>query len=148
MRIKVVSDRCMGCRSCEMACASNHTLEATRGRINGSPRIWVRHGQVRRGGNEGSKPIVVTCHHCAKPRCLDACISGAIYVDPSGRVLYDQGRCTGCWKCVTACPFGAIGRDDKAARILKCDLCSQLSEPACVAACNVGALELDLGRKG
>jgi carbon-monoxide dehydrogenase iron sulfur subunit len=147
MRIKVILDRCVGCRSCEMACASSHSTEATKGRTRVQPRIRVQHGQVRRGGVGGSRPYVVTCRHCAKPRCLDACISGAIYIDPSGKVLYDPDRCVGCWMCIMVCPFGAIHRDVKAKRIIKCDLCAHRSAPACVSACKVGALELDPGRK-
>jgi carbon-monoxide dehydrogenase iron sulfur subunit len=148
MRIKVISDRCLGCRSCEMACSSSHSPGGIRGRTTVPPRIWVHPGQVRGGHVEGSKPYIVTCHHCAKPKCLDACISGAIFSDPSGKVLYDQDKCVGCWKCITVCPFGAIDRDVKAKKIIRCDLCAQRSEPACVVACKVGALVLDPGRKG
>lgn len=147
MRIKVISDRCVGCRSCEMACAAAHSPDATKGRTMMLPRIQVKHGLVRRGNVEEMKPFVVTCHHCAKPRCLDACISGAIFIDPSGKMFYDPTKCVGCWMCIMICPFGAISRDVKGKKIIKCDLCAHRSEPACVTACKVRALELDPGRK-
>jgi Fe-S-cluster-containing dehydrogenase component len=67
-------------------------------------------------------------------------------------VQVDQGKCIGCEFCVQACPFGVIvlakcsGRDapDSARVVIKCDLCANRLaeglEPACVAACPVGAL--------
>jgi carbon-monoxide dehydrogenase iron sulfur subunit len=53
-------------------------------------------------------------------------------------VTIDDERCTGCFACIDACPFGAVlTRDSKA---VKCDLCEGAAELSCVLACKCGAL--------
>ncbi|RLE10361.1 electron transfer flavoprotein subunit alpha [Candidatus Aerophobetes bacterium] len=48
-------------------------------------------------------------------------------------------KCTGCKKCISACPFSAITVEDKKARILSnCTFCG-----ACVSACPFGAILLE-----
>ena len=142
MKVKVREDRCIGCKSCEIACARSHSDGSP---VGVAPRIRVKHGQVVRGQKEASRPYVVTCRHCAKPKCVTACISGAIYQDSDGRVLYDRDKCVGCWMCIMVCPFGAIHRDLNAKKVAKCDLCNGHETPACVAACKVNALEIETG---
>ena len=41
--------------------------------------------------------------------------------------------------CVMACPFGGMGIDPVAQRMIKCDLCD--GDPACVRFCDPHALE-------
>jgi len=48
-------------------------------------------------------------------------------------------KCTGCKKCISACPFSALAVEDKKARILSnCTFCG-----ACVSACPFGAILLE-----
>jgi anaerobic carbon-monoxide dehydrogenase iron sulfur subunit len=146
MKVKVRIDRCIGCKSCEMACARRHSDGSP---LGVAPRIRVKHGQVVRAGGEAgaNRPYVITCRHCANAKCVTACIAGAIYQDDKGRVMYDRAKCVGCWMCIMICPFGAIHRDLKEKKVAKCDLCDGREVPACVEACKVGALEIDMGRK-
>jgi len=146
MKVKVRIDRCIGCKSCEMACAKSHSDGSP---LGVAPRLRVKHGQVIRSGDVrvANRPHVITCRHCAKPKCAAACIAGAIYQDEDGRVLYDRDKCVGCWMCIMVCPFGAIHRDLKAKKVAKCDLCDGRKVPACVEACKVDALEIDMGRE-
>jgi len=52
-------------------------------------------------------------------------------------------KCTGCKKCISACPFSAIVVEDKKARILEgCTFCG-----ACVSACPFGAILLEKKEK-
>jgi carbon-monoxide dehydrogenase iron sulfur subunit len=93
---------------------------------------------------EESRPLTfaIQCRHCEDPVCVTACMTGAMTKDPeTGAVLHDKEQCIGCWMCIMVCPYGGIRRDmrdHKAAS--KCDLCLELEEPACVAACPNEAL--------
>jgi carbon-monoxide dehydrogenase iron sulfur subunit len=137
-RIFVDIDRCLGCRSCEIACAVQHTegknlLSLIKAKIRPKPRVKVQ------GDKERNFPL--QCRHCEKPFCVDACIAGGIKKDPkTGLVTMDEDKCVGCWTCVMVCPFGVIrpSKDGKIA--VRCDLCQDEDEPACVVACPTGAI--------
>ena len=93
--------------------------------------------------------FAANCRHCAKPKCVEGCISGAMQRDPeTGVVTSDPSRCVGCRTCVSMCPFGAITAVPAPSGVkpiaLKCDLCGDGAgapgEPSCVAACPNRAL--------
>ena len=72
--------------------------------------------------------FAANCRHCAKPKCVEGCISGAMQRDPeTGVVTSDPSRCVGCRTCVSMCPFGAITVVPAPSGVkpiaLKCDLC-------------------------
>ena len=147
--IVVDEERCLGCKSCVIACAMAHSdaatlVEALQAEAPPQPRVHVEPA--------GKYGIPLQCRHCEDAPCLAACPTGAIYRGPNGEtpVLMDRDRCIGCKICMLICPFGAIdiSRDGRA--MIKCDLCIERTEageePACVAACPTGALrfiELD-----
>ncbi len=142
-RVFVDLDKCLGCHSCMIACAVEHSLskdlfKAIREVPFPKPRI-----EVKTAGEEDSFPL--QCRHCEEPYCVDACIAGAIRKDPkTGLVLANEEKCIGCWMCVMACPFGIIrssllpNKEEKVA--VRCDLCQDREIPACVEACPTGAL--------
>jgi len=47
------------------------------------------------------------CNHCDNPPCVFVCPCGASYKDPSGTVLVDSKKCSGCKACMAACPYDA-----------------------------------------
>lgn len=133
------SERCVGCKSCELACAVAHSasrslLQAVRDKERPAKRVFVE--------TSDAQNFPVQCRQCSDHPCVMACMAGAMQVDPqTGLVQVDTSRCVGCWMCVMTCPFGAIAKTSlhKAA---KCDQCQDNNfEPACVKACPTKALE-------
>ncbi|WP_027365450.1 4Fe-4S dicluster domain-containing protein [Desulfotruncus alcoholivorax] len=134
-------DRCLGCRSCELACAAAHSKAGNliKAMLAGERllgRIFV--SQVR------DKKVPLNCRHCEDAPCIDACITGAMHRDSSGVVTNDggSGKCTGCWMCVMVCPYGVIHSDLMERKAVKCDRAclNDGGVPACVSACPTGAL--------
>ena len=137
-RLIIRPDRCIGCRSCELACAlENDGIMAT-----GSSRIAVI-TFMESGAYGLPYHFPTTCRQCADAPCLAACPENAILRDrSSGNVLrIDAQRCTGCRLCIRACPYGAIGFDEKSRTARKCELCH--GTPTCVSICPSGAIQLE-----
>ncbi|MFC1504529.1 4Fe-4S dicluster domain-containing protein [Spirochaetota bacterium] len=142
--ISVEIEKCLGCKTCELACAIEHSetkdLEKTvRSGEKPGYRINVEHYK--------GKSIPVNCSHCEDPMCVIACPSGALKKDAKdGRVTINAEICIGCKMCVQACPFGVITVRKNGKGVLKCDLCIERfehgEEPACVASCPTRALKL------
>jgi carbon-monoxide dehydrogenase iron sulfur subunit len=135
--IYVKPDRCMGCRSCEISCAVQHSEGKTLfSALLESPapmkRLFVE------ATEDVKMPIL--CRHCEDAPCLNACISGCLYKDENGFVRRKKERCIGCWTCMMVCPFGVVTRDVNKHLAVKCDRCHKLDVPACVNACPTKAL--------
>jgi Fe-S-cluster-containing hydrogenase component 2 len=56
-----------------------------------------------------------------------------------GRVEIDYDVCIGCRMCVAICPFGGMGFDTLAKKVIKCDLCD--GDPQCVRFCETKAIQ-------
>ncbi|MBO6948952.1 MAG: molybdopterin-dependent oxidoreductase [Rhodospirillales bacterium] len=132
-------ERCIGCKSCEAACKSEHGLGPGeyRNRVT-----WL--GDPDGGAFDF---LTVTCQHCERPACLRACPVNpkAIEKDPeTGVVRVIESRCTGCGECVVACPYGAMGFDAVDHHSVKCDLCHDRRQndqkPACATVCPGSAI--------
>jgi len=138
-------ERCLGCKSCELACAVEHssskdTIES----LTEGPRP-VHRVRVLSLGDKGEyvrlRSVALQCRQCAEPACAEACICGGIAKDrDTGAVTFNTERCVGCWSCTMVCPFGAIVRVQDSCNTAKCDLCPDRESPACVTACPTGAL--------
>lgn len=143
---------CIGCRTCEIACAVAHDGGAGVSGLKAgtfAPRLRVIKSM--------NVSTAVTCHHCEDAPCVNACPSNAI-VYKQHSVQVEQERCLGCKTCVVACPFGAmevvtvpatrqfagvaVALGVKA-EAQKCDLCIDRADgPACIAVCPTDALHL------
>src|SRR5512134_3555228 len=107
-RIYLHQERCTGCRSCEIACAVQHSKSKTLfGALSESPapqkRLFVEEAEGHR--------MPVLCRHCEDAPCVASCITGCLYVDAKGYVRRHKERCIGCWTCIMVCPFGVVTRD-------------------------------------
>lgn len=122
-------EKCVGCRTCEMACSAKHS-----GAISPlESRITIVKWEMEGEG------IPIACSQCEPAPCQAICPVTAITRDESlGRVMVDCDKCIGCRMCVTVCPFGAIGFDSISGEVIKCDLCD--GDPLCVRFCSYGAL--------
>ena len=140
--ITVALEKCMGCHTCELACAIAHSE-------SGNIEIMAIRGEKPgyRLNVETFKgyPVPVNCQHCDDPACVHACPTDAVSRLADGKpVLVDEARCIGCSMCVQACPFGMMTMKENGRSAMKCDLCVRRlavgDQPACVASCPTSAL--------
>ncbi|MEB6334901.1 4Fe-4S dicluster domain-containing protein [Serratia rhizosphaerae] len=129
------ADKCIGCRTCEIACSLAHNDDALHPH-NFAPRLQMV--------KTFSVSIPVVCRQCENAPCASVCPHDAI-VRAEGYWAVIQSRCIGCKSCVVACPFGAIEvtQNSTCSEALKCDLChTQGDGPACIRVCPTHALTL------
>lgn len=131
-------ERCVGCKSCELACAVAHSSSQTLlGAINESPLPVKR---IYAGIWEGRK-YALNCRHCEYPLCMQVCPTGALSKESgTGIVAHNTELCIGCGMCQVSCPFGIISHPAYSKTIVKCDRCPGRELPACVEACHTQAL--------
>jgi formate dehydrogenase iron-sulfur subunit len=133
---------CIGCRSCEAACAEKWGLPydekiAAEERLSEHKLTTV----VSRGDHYARR----LCMHCTEPTCVSVCPVGAFRKTELGPVIYDEARCMGCRYCMLACPFHVpVYEWNKVLpKVRKCDMCyeRQLAGKvtACTEACPTGA---------
>jgi anaerobic dimethyl sulfoxide reductase subunit B (iron-sulfur subunit) len=130
--------RCIKCKSCEVACKQWKGTKAANVKLRRVEEI-----------TEGVFPDVkrhflsISCRHCAKAPCIEACPTKAIVRHPNGIVIVNQDECIGCKVCLDACPFG-IPQFDEDGLMQKCDMCIDRIEngqaPMCAATCPTQAL--------
>ncbi len=75
-------DRCLGCKSCEMACAVEHSAGKSLIAAVSEKPTPVRRVYVEMA--EGQKMPLV-CRHCEDAPCVAVCRTGAMYSGPDNR---------------------------------------------------------------
>ncbi len=135
--------KCVGCRSCEVACNEQ----------NGNPADlrWRRIGEIEGGTwpNTERYYLSMGCNHCLTADCLRGCPVEAYKKDPvTGIVLHSAEACIGCQYCVWNCPYSVPQFNADRGVVGKCDMChGRLTnglEPACVNACPENAIEIEI----
>ncbi len=130
--IRVEPSRCVGCKSCELACSFKHRGAFAPSRSRIINEVFL----------EEAKFITVTCMQCDDPWCLKSCPKVAIgKAAASGVVSVDEQLCVGCRTCVSACPFGMMKYLPETKKADKCNLCNG-DTPECVAFCPTRCLTL------
>jgi Fe-S-cluster-containing dehydrogenase component/DMSO reductase anchor subunit len=135
--------KCIGCRSCEVACNEQ----------NGNPASihWRRIGEIEGGSWPLTSRFYLSmgCNHCLSADCLRGCPVDAYTKDPiTGIVLHSAEACIGCQYCVWNCPYSVPQFNAERGVVGKCDMChGRLTaglEPACVNACPENAIEIEI----
>jgi Fe-S-cluster-containing dehydrogenase component len=158
-----------GCDLCIRACNRNHNIPEIADRRHEIKWIWKEPFREAfapaAGGFANSqyqdKPFVVFCNHCDRPPCVRVCPTQATWKREDGIVMMDWHRCIGCRYCMAACPYGSRSFNWQNPRpfirdltaefptrsrgvVEKCTFCAERlavgKAPACVAACEPGAL--------
>ncbi len=139
------STKCIGCRACQNACKewNGNPPEAGPGL---SADTWTLIQVAKPEGSDERAFLKRQCMHCLYPACVSACPVGALQQTEQGAIVYDPDRCIGCRYCMVACPFGVpkLEWEETLPFIRKCTFCIDRLEdglePACAAACPVGAI--------
>ena len=135
--------KCIGCRSCEIACNEQ----------NGNPADirWRRIGEIEGGEYPDTLRhyLSMGCNHCLDADCVRGCPVEAYTKDPvTGIVLHSADACIGCQYCVWNCPYSVPQFNAARGVVGKCDMChGRLTdglEPACVNACPENAIEIEI----
>ena len=159
--------RCIGCRACTIACKAEFDVplgafraavyEEVHGKFPKSEKLFLPRLCNHCEGNKEDKvpPCIKECPEYPKDRREFVTADGkkiryrggATYKRPDGLILFDNKLCTGCGKCIEACPYGArnfnklliSGKDSTKNGIIKCDFCQHRIEkgvvPSCVNIC-------------
>lgn len=158
--------RCIGCRTCEIACVLAHSAEdaLVTGAIDHdfNPRLRVI--------KTATVSAPVQCRHCEDAPCANVCPTKAI-VSKGNTIQVVPEACIGCKSCMMACPFGVMdivpqmlgheritqsglkivdedgGHTKDKLVALKCDLCvNRVEGPACAGVCPTDAFTPVLGK--
>ena len=144
------STLCVGCQSCEEACADKYGFpqpedapEAGVVRKTDEKRRLVMNGFDT---SKGEQYIRTACNHCNEPACASACLTKAMLKTDEGPVIWREEKCMGCRSCMISCPFDMpkFEFDSPNPKIQKCRMCYELvlegGKPACIENCPAEAL--------
>jgi len=116
----VDTTRCIGCRSCQVACKQAHELKADDTKFFAAEggyqnpsgftpytRTYVSfHERDPSGGGPAWVFVKRQCMHCKDTRCASVCAPQVYWRTAEGVVAFEPSACIGCSACVDECPFG------------------------------------------
>jgi len=135
---------CIGCKSCEQACAEANALPYDDGIAAEETQSAHKFTVVLAQEEHYMRRM---CMHCVDPSCASACPVAALAKTEEGPVTYDEDRCIGCRYCMLACPFSVPKYEWTKVQpaVKKCIMCSerlaQGQPTACSEACPTGATQ-------
>jgi len=144
------STLCIGCQSCEFACAEEYGFP--------SPVDMPETGVIREPDetrrlavnsfdtSKGDQYMRMGCNHCNSPACASACLTKAMVKTDEGPVIWREEKCMGCRSCIISCPFDIpkFEYESSNPKIQKCRMCFELlqegKKPVCVENCPAEAM--------
>lgn len=140
-RFTFAVEACVGCHSCEVACAEQ----------NGTPveGAWRRVGELEGGTYPHTRrfSLSIACNHCVEPTCLSGCPTNAYEKLANGIVVHHEAECVGCQYCMWNCPYEVPVFSPVRKVVSKCDMCRPRIDagqaPACVGACPTQAIGVE-----
>ena len=150
--------RCIGCRSCQVACKQWNQLPAektkNRGSFQNPPDLsdktytLIRFNETEEYGKTKWTFIKRQCFHCIDPSCkysVDEISKDAIQLHETGAVLFtERTNQLGNYDVKSCCPWEIPNKNKENNQWVKCQFCydrvSNGLEPACVKACPTGTL--------
>jgi formate dehydrogenase iron-sulfur subunit len=151
--------KCMGCRGCQVACKQWNQLPASKTKFGGTyqnpPKLssttWTlihfvepavvkfKNDPAKQRAEFNSNPEWLfrkqQCLHCLEPACVTACPTGALRKQDNGIVYINQESCAGCKYCIEACPFETPHPDPNTGTARKCWMCFDRVKNGMVPAC-------------
>lgn len=144
------STLCVGCQSCEFACAEQYGLPfPTEAPV---PDVIKKTDDTHRvvinsyNTSKGELFVRKSCNHCNEPACASACLTKAMFKTAEGPVIWREEKCMGCRSCMISCPFDMpkFEYNSPNPKLQKCRMCYELvkdgKKPACVDVCPPEAL--------
>ncbi len=150
------TDRCTGCRGCQVACKQWHDLPAEEtsnlGTFQNPPDLsfttykLVRMNEIEMDGRLQWLFLPEQCRHCIEPPCLETAEDEqAIYQDANtGAVIFTANtKHLDPVEIIESCPYN-IPRQAADGTLAKCDMCNDRVTngllPACVQTCPTGTM--------
>ncbi len=135
-------DACIGCHSCEVACAEQNATPVD--------LAWRHVGELEGGTFPETRrfSLSMACNHCLEPTCLSGCPTKAYVKLSNGVVKHEADECIGCQYCIWNCPYEVPVFNPDRRIVSKCDMCLPRLEagenPACVLACPTHAISVEV----
>jgi len=137
VKILFEKDLCLGCKTCELACAAAHSK--TKSIVGAIKENKISRLRIK---TKSGKMKLEQCMLCKNPRCIAVCPTEALSKDKeNGIIKVDEMACTGCGLCEDACPFGAI---ELHTFPTMCDRCAESEKPLCALSCPTRALKVKI----
>ncbi len=128
LKLRGVSQNCVGCLICETVCSQWH-----QGKFGtAGARLWIESKPIEQPGPLNKVHVCTLCQ-----ACIAHCEPKALALDNKGIIRLNKQLCNFCGVCAEVCPSKVIWFDEQKYPVI-CDLCD--GNPQCVRWCKYDAI--------